>query len=266
MRTSFLQGDTPILTAMIPDAASESAALDAIAYGLANGAEAFGLQMETMPIEARGEATLRRLFSAMQGRPAYVTNYRYGKNGNKRSDEVLAEELLCAVRAGAVLVDMRGDMFCPTEYEMTEDPSAIEKQRGFSAEVHAMGGEVLVSSHISAQRGFEYRTPEEVLALAQKQIAHGGDLSKIVTAANSDAELAENFRAIFLLKEKLGHPFLFLCNGSHAYSHRLFGPTLGGMMFLAVSAPFVRPGIKQPPLARARALLDAGHPNYAIRV
>ena len=114
-----------------------------------------------------------------------------------------------------------------------------------------------MSSHV-----LEYRSPEQVLDIARAQIERGADIAKIVTNADSDRELFENLRANYLLKEQLGAPFLFLCNGTHAYLHRCFGPSLGSSLFLCVSAPLVKPGVKQPSLLKARAILEDTVPSY----
>ena len=57
-----------------------------------SGAEAFGVQTETLRPEFKTEKVLRGLFS-YKSVPTYVTNYRYGTNSGK-SDEALADELV----------------------------------------------------------------------------------------------------------------------------------------------------------------------------
>ena len=127
---SFLNAKRPILTAMIPAEACGAgieAVMSSISYGLENGADAFGFQIERMPRELRGRENFAGVFAAMQGKPAYVTNYR--RSQPERSWEELNDELLLLLDAGARLIDIPGDTFCSTEYELTHDAGAIARQR-----------------------------------------------------------------------------------------------------------------------------------------
>ncbi len=252
---SFLHAKRPILTAMIPTPYTIPEAYASIAYGLENGADAFGLQLEALARESRTAEALGGLIRAMGDKPAYVTNYK--RNHPERDENELISELLEVLDLGATLIDLPGDTYCTTDGELTRDTAAVAKQKELIREIHDRGGEVLLSSHV-----LRYKTPEEVLEIAERQIERGADVAKIVTSADSDEQLFENLRANYLLKSRLGAPFLFLCNGSHAYLHRCFGPSLGSSLFLCVSAPLVRPGVKQPSLKKAAALLDATVPSY----
>ena len=96
---------------------------------------------------------------------------------------------------------------------------------------------------------------EEVLALAEAQLSRGADIAKIVTNAETEAQLIENMEASLLLRREIGKNFLFLCNCAYAAPHRIFGPALGGCMFLCIENARKWEG-GQPPLRSARAIMD----------
>ena len=81
----------------------------------------------------------------------------------------------------------------------------------------------------------------------------GADVAKIVTEANSEEELNDNLKTSVLLKENLGIPSLFLCNGTHCKKHRILGPVLGSDMFLVVHNS--RENMDQPTIKRAKEQL-----------
>ena len=161
----------------------------------------------------------------------------------------LARQLIWAAQEGAALIDVPADMFHSSDMELTYDREAIAAQRELIDKLHALGAEVLMSSHV-----LRYAPPETVLTIAREHKARGADVSKIVTEANSDRELADNFYASSLLERELGIPHLFLCNGTHCRRHRLFAPMLGSCMFLVTENQ--NPAKTQPTLAQARAILD----------
>ena len=101
-----------------------------------------------------------------------------------------------------------------------------------------------------------YLPGEKVLELALEQKRRGADIIKIVTAANSDEEQMENLRITTLLKKELGAPFLFLSGGTHAKIHRMVGPQLGCVTYLAVQTHDERAVSTQPTIRAAKAVRD----------
>ena len=249
MKPTFLHQNKPLVTCMVQAPTVDETIL-LIRNAAYDGADAWGFQMENLSPEEQTEANLRRIFSNTDGKPIYATSYRGGRNAG-RSDDDLAESWKLLIRSGATLVDIMGDAFCPTPGELTEDPAAVEKQMALIDEIHAMGGEVLMSSHVC-----RYIPAEEVLRIAKAHEARGADICKIVTAANSEEEEMENLRIITLLKQELGIPFLFLCGGSHCKRHRQLGPLFGCCMWLTVGK-YDRSATPMQPLTRAmRTLAD----------
>lgn len=252
---SFLHSPRPILTCMLKSTGMGEL-MEEIQRGICQGTDAFGLQIDKIPAWDRTAANFREIFSAMGEKPAYFTNYRRANVSEKvQSDEELAEELLLALDCGGTLVDVEGDLFCPHPEEITMDETAIRRQQQLIQSIHQMGGEVLVSSHVQ-----KYIPRDRALEIAWAHQARGADISKIVTAANTPAELDENFEIILMLNRELPIPFLFLCNGDVCRKHRILGPALGGCLFLTTVNE--APPQNQPRLERARAILSlAGYEN-----
>ena len=248
-KPTFLHQNKPLITAMVqatnPDELSRlvrTAAFD--------GCDAYGFQYEQLERQYQNEETVRRLFDLMSPRPIYATNYRIASNAGK-SDEELAEGYLWLTDMGATLIDVIGDLYCPTQYEITRDPVAIEKQKALIEQIHARGGEVLMSSHT-----LTFMSTEEVLSIAREHQARGADISKIVTAANSDEEELENLKTATVLQRELDIPFLFLSGGTHNHRHRAFGPYFGACMWLTVPMYDQCATQSQPLLRSIRAIRD----------
>ena len=247
--TSFINSNRPILTAMIKSR-KKGDILNEIEKILDEGTDAFGFQLEIFE-EAHSEENLKDIFQAMRGKPVYVTNYlRWNADESKKNDDILTEELYLAAQCGATLIDVRGDTFDPCHGELTYKESAVERQTKFIKELHAIGAEVLMSSHI-----LEFTPTHTVLEYALAQQSRGADIAKIVTAANTPEELNENFRIITELKEKLKISSLFLCGGECCRRHRLLGPVLGCSMYLVRENS--APHDNQPTIKDAKTLLSA---------
>lgn len=222
----FLTSDKPALTVMLQCRTPE-VAIGRIRNALHLGADAFGLQVESLLPEYQNPETYQRIFKEMRGKPVYVTNYRSSCNKGK-TDEELAQGLLTLVDCGATLCDVEGDLFAPPPLQMTEDTEAIEKQMALIETIHSKGAEVLMSAH-----EMRYLPGEKVLALALEQKRRGADIIKIVTDAPDMQSQLENLKTVDLLKRELGAPFLFLSGGECGILRRL-GTKLGCCMALCV--------------------------------
>lgn len=232
---------------------------DAVRYAVKNsiydGADCLGIQLERIKREYRNEDTYKAIFGACAGHPIYVTNYR-GHHNEGRSDEELAQELLRALRCGGTLGDVPCSWFDPESgfgigLELSMKEAAIERQMRLIDEIHAMGKEVLMSSHV-----VKFTPAETVLSLALEQKRRGADIAKIVCAASCVEEEMENLRITTLLKKELGIPFLFLSSGTHAKIHRMIGPQLGCVSYLAVHEHGEGSVPTQPTVRAAKAVRD----------
>ena len=226
MDKTFLNHENPLITVILQCEQPEIA-IGRIRNANMLGAEAYGLQVESLKPEYQNTETYTKLFSAMKGRPCYVTNYR-GKSNTGLTDEQLADGLITLAQSGATLCDVMGDMFCKHPEELTDDPEAIQKQMQLIDKLHGIGAEVLMSSHL-----YKYAPAERVLEIALEQKRRGADVIKIVTAAEDMEQQIENLRITDLLKRELGAPFIFLSNGVCTL-HRRLGMKLGCCMCLCV--------------------------------
>lgn len=246
-KLTFLGKGRPLVVCMI-QSPTVADVLQAVRDGSADGADAFGLQLERLPDSEKTDEKLKECFAAMGDHPCYVTNYRYYENEGK-SDEVLAEELLHVVSLGATLVDVIGDLYEPNEGQFpTAVSEAAEKKRALCERIHRAGGEVLMSSHV-----MRFLPAEKLLDLVETQASLGADIAKVVTGAETAEEEAENLLSTVYLKEHASVPFLFLSGGECARL-RTVGPLMGGCMWLTVHRhdEFSTP---QQPLCRAIRLI-----------
>ncbi len=226
MKKSFLDHDNPLLTVMLQCETPE-VAIGRIRNANMLGADAYGLQVETLKSEYHNPDTYKRMFAEMKDRPCYVTNYR-GANNAGKTDEELAEGLITLANSGATLCDVMGDLFCKHPEELTDNEEAVQKQIQLIEQLHEAGAEVLMSSHI-----LKFTPAEKVLAVALEQKRRGADIIKIVTGADAMEQQMENLRITDLLKRELGAPFLFL-SGGECSLHRRLGIKLGCCMVLCV--------------------------------
>lgn len=248
-KPTFLHQNRPLITCMI-QADNPASAIRTVRSAMYDGCDAFGFQMEVMPKELRSEDKLRSIFSQMGQKPIYVTNYRSGKNAAD-SDETLVEGLICLIKNGATLADIMGDLYCPDPIQLTMDAAAIAKQKDAAKRIHDAGGEVLMSSHV-----MKFIGSDEVLRIAEEHRKRGADISKIVTAANSEDEELENLRTAERLRRELEIPYLLLCGGSHCKLLRTIGPLLGSCMWLTVQNYDQYATQAQPICRSIRAIAD----------
>ena len=226
MNPTFLNYTKPILTVML-QCESPKTAIDRIKKANDLGADAYGLQAETLKPEYQNLDTYKKIFAHSNGRPFYVTNYRTAANSGKTDDE-LAEGLIKLAQSGATLIDVMGDLFSKHTEELTDNTNAIKKQMQLIGKLHSLGAEVLMSSHL-----YKFATAKRVMEIALEQKRRGADIIKIVTHADTMEQQIENLRITHLLKKELGAPFLFL-SGGECSLHRRLGIKLGCCMALCV--------------------------------
>ena len=248
MKNSFINSEKALLTVMLQCRTPETA-IGRIRNALCEGAEAFGLQAESLEAQYQNPEVYRRLFGEMRGCPSYVTFYR-GKNNAGKSDEVLAEGLLTLAESGADLCDVMTDYFDPQPGEFTTNPEAVKKQMALIDAIHEKGSRALLSTHIH-----KFTPAERVLEIALEQQRRGADVVKIVTGAENMEQQVENLRIAGLLKEKLKVPFLFLSGGECSILRRL-GWKLGCGMILCVYEHDADSTFSQPLLKTAKVLRD----------
>ena len=254
MKPTFLNHQSPLITGMVLKKTPDEIRFR-IKNSIYDGADALGIQLCFLNKEFKTEDNYRKIFAATAGRPIYVTNYKQGENAAFSYDEC-ADELLSALKCGATLGDVPASFFDDESgmgigYELTTKQISIDKQLHLIDKIHRMDKEVIMSSHV-----MKFISAEEVLQIAYEHKRRGADISKIVTAANSDEEQMENLRITALLKKELDIPFLFLSNGTHSKIHRMIGPQLGCVTYLAVHKHDERAVPTQPTIRAAKAVRD----------
>ena len=249
MKKTFLNHSYPMLTVMLQCKTPETA-IGRIRNANCLGADAYGLQVETLMPEFQNPDTYKKIFTEMQGRPCYVTNYRYAFNQNLTDDE-LADGIISLAENGATLCDVMGDLFCKHPEELTDNDEAIQKQMQLIERLHSLDAEVLMSSHL-----YKFAPAEKVLEIAFEQKRRGADIIKIVTAANTMEQQIENLRITNLLKQELGAPFLFLSGGVSSL-HRRLGIKLGCSMALCVYEHDALSTASQPLLSIMKFVRDS---------
>ena len=155
-----------------------------------------------------------------------------------------------AVRAGGAAVDFPADTFDPSPREISWNPEVIDRQRRAIDEVHEMGGEVVVSSHIA-----EPLSTGEVLEHMLSIEKRGADFAKIVTTADTEEQYVEAVNTTLALRRELHVPFIHLIGGKFALAHRFLAPKLGCAVTFCVerySANFVT---SQPPVQNMKSVL-----------
>lgn len=248
MKPTFLNHEQPLLTVMLQCETPE-VAIGRIRNANCLGADAYGLQVETMKNEYHTPETYKRIFAEMKGRPVYVTNYRKRYNAGLSDDEI-AQGLVTLAENGATLCDVMGDMFCRHPEELTDNEAAVQKQLRLVNRLHEAGAEVLMSSHV-----LKYTPAERVLEIAFEQKKRGADIIKIVTGAGNMEQQIENLRITDLLKRELGAPFLFLAGGECSI-HRRLGIKLGCCMALCVYEHDALSTASQPLLSTMKTVRD----------
>ena len=247
--SSFLNHDKPLLCAMI-QCPTPDGCIEKIRASHAEGAEAFGVQLCKLEKKYRTFDELKRIFDACGDKPIYVTSYRYGESIDYTDDECAAL-LLLAIDAGATLCDVMGDMFCRTPFlELTEDVEAIKRQKKLIDEIHARGGEVLMSCHTN-----QSTTLEQNLHIARAQTERGADIIKIVSRAESASEMPVYIDSIQKIIAETGKKLLFLLCGEGEVI-RYIGAEFGVCMYLCVAYHGSLDTPEQPTLRRARAVRD----------
>jgi len=249
MAKSFLNNETPLLTVMLQCKTPETA-IGRIRNANCLGADAYGLQVESLKPEYHNPDTYKKLFLEMKGKPCYVTNYR-GANNSGKSDDELAKGLVTLASSGATLCDVMGDMFCKHPEELTDNEDAIQKQITLINKLHSLGAQVLMSSHL-----YKFAPAKRVLEIAFEQKRRGADIIKIVTAADDMEQQIENLRITNLLKQELGAPFLFL-SGGECTLHRRLGIKLGCCMALCVYEHDALSTAAQPLLQNMKIIRDS---------
>jgi len=186
----------------------------------ADGADAIAIELRSLRREDRNEDSFRAIIQSVP-LPFMFLLYR-NDQVESLADEPRQELLLAAARAGAGMIDVMGDLFDPSPDERTRKPAAIRQQQALIEQLHAIGSQVIMSSH-----PLRPMTSDEVVEQLQDFASRGADVVKIVTKVNTDAEFAESIRTTLRLHRELSRPFVHLCGGRFSRIQRMTGTALG---------------------------------------
>ena len=251
-RTFFQKKNGAMVTALMTGPTPES--LIAQARGAEfDGADAIGIELRDLKPEYRTREVFERIIQSVN-LPFMFIFYRNDRWNVHKEDEPRQELLLAAAEAGAGMIDVMGDLYDPSPDEITHNPEAIEKQKRLIDRIHAMGSQVIMSSH--PQRAM---TADAVLAQLRSFEERGPDVVKIVTAANTEEEFAESVRTIMLLHRELKKPFVHLCNGKFGRIQRFLGMSLGVSINFAAYRYEEFSLMTQPTVRAMRTVLDNLH-------
>jgi len=225
--------------------------INTIRNAIYDGAEAFMIHLEKLDEIYHIEEDLRKIFNYASDRLVISVNYRTPRRPGK-PDEELVKGQMTAVKAGAGVVDIVGDIFCPGKDEITYDEKAILKQQEMIKEIHALGGKVMLSSHT-----FRFLTMEETIAHCKSLESRGADWVKIAVTANSPEELNEVNRTTVELQKQMKIPFFHCCMGQYGKLHRVYSGLLGSKIVLCVQNYNANSNPKEQPLLRStKAIID----------
>lgn len=227
-----------------------AADLALIRNGVYDGAHAFAVHLEHLPQADHTDDVLRRLTQATS-KPIMLLHYRKPQTeGTAYTDEERMALLERCIRCGATAIDLTADTYDASPLEFTAKPEAVDRQKAFIDRIHSLGGEVIMSSHITDQS----RTCEQVLEQMKAVEARGCDIAKIVTQADTEEAFVEGIRTTLALRREMKVPFIHLLTGRFAAPHRFLAPTLGNSLTFCVERYTEEYNTSQPPV---RCMLDA---------
>ncbi len=205
-----------------------------------DGADAIAVELKLMPVELRTKENFARIIDSVD-LPFMFLVYR--NDDFHCDDETRMAQLMLAAEAGSGMIDVVGDLFGAAPDERATDPAAIARQKEFISKIHALGSQVILSSHPQ-----HVMTTEQVAAQLQDFAERGADVVKLVARADSDQELLASLETSVALFRELKTPFVYLCSGKYGRMQRMLSLPLGGAITFGVHdyhafAPYDQPKI-----------------------
>lgn len=119
--------------------------------------------------------------------------------------------------------------------QITDDETAIERQKAAVGRVHDAGGEVVLSAHT-----YTHLEPTDAVGIAERVTARGGDLAKIVGVDRDMDEALETLQAHLRLNETEVVPYALMAIGDPSRIVRPIAPMFGSAWVFA--QPELTPG------------------------
>lgn len=271
MKKSFAGQPAPVLAGVVKERGiyDSIAAIKNCEY---HGAGCIDLHLSSLDEEARTVEGMRRILREASV-PVLALDYAktYDHKAIECTEEERVEHLLRAVEAGADAVDMQGytyDLYSKSHFrreyapadcsfaalepkEVVYDPAVIDRQTELIARIHAMGAQVLISTHPGVVMNTEQVT-ELALHIEKRQ----PDVIKIITKCTCEEELVESFRTIVTLKKEVRTPVVFHCSGKAGRLSRLVNPMLGSYLAFCCDGYTPSSLFEMPDLQTARLIVD----------
>lgn len=271
MRKSFAKIPAPVLAGVIKERTPKTA-LAQIRNSEYHGATGIDLHLSCLDTEFKTVEGIRTVVNgARLSILALNYNLSYDSGFYEATEEDRTALLLKAAEAGAAAVDIQGYTFdlqskagfrqeyahLPYSFirgnpkEVVVDGEVIGKQMEFIDRIHAMGAEVLFSTHTGIAM-----TAEQLVELALFVEKRNPDIIKIVTPANTQEEMAEAIRAMVMLKKEVKTPVSYHCSGACGGLTRIVNPMLGGFLCFCNDRFSQNSDMSQPLLETARAAME----------
>ena len=219
-----------------------------------DGADAICLSLRELQPEFRNKDSLASIFTAVSI-PFMVYFYRDNSNTPALDDDARQTVLMDAAKAGASVIDVIGDLYDPNPVtQRATAKRAISRQKKLIDKFHAIGSQVVMSSHSTV-----FMDAEKTLEQLQDFESRGADIVKIVMPVNTEEEFAESVKTTMLLHRELKKPFIHLAGGKFARIQRFLGMSLGVSTTFAVAQYNPRNPMFQPSVRAMREVRDAYH-------
>lgn len=248
MKRSFLGHNKPLVTAMIENTSLQGCLTD-MRISLHDGADAFAIDLAMVDNKCREKESVRRLIECTS-LPIMIFTYR-NYLLETATDDDRATLQLQAAELGVTCCDVMGDLFDPSPTQLTNDNTAVCKQKDLISKIHTYGAEVIMSSHIK-----EPVTAEYALEHMSRMAERGADIAKLIAYANTPEDFSCAVETTVILKKKLPIPFIYLCSGRYGPMHRYISPMLGSIV--TFTAPRYTERVKgyQPLTLKTRQTID----------
>ncbi|MBE6390089.1 MAG: type I 3-dehydroquinate dehydratase [Lentisphaerae bacterium] len=242
MKKSFFDRQTTAVTALFSGESITELTAKA-RQAAADGADGIAVELLSLAPEFCTVDNFKAIIDAAS-LPSMFICYRNHKWFGS-DDDARQECLLKAAEAGAEVIDVMGDLYCPTPGELTTDIKAVEKQKKLISEIHARGAKALISSHMNA---LEPKSAGEIMEIANIQSERGADICKIVTNGDTEEAFLEAIKADIMLSKSFHKPFIHLTSGRFCKLHRFMGTKLGLAITFGVSGydltPYTQPLVR----------------------
>ncbi|MEM3046694.1 MAG: type I 3-dehydroquinate dehydratase [Candidatus Bathyarchaeia archaeon] len=274
------QVNRPFICAVITDA-NVDACIRTMKLAEFDGADAFELDLHVLQPYPPSKQDVKDIVGCTS-KPTFTVNRRVG--GRPQSEDERVKMQLDAFDAGTVGFDTELDTFDPctqwdaakTKHQMEHlqgisldpdvmplevsyDPEAERKQMRLIDDLHARGGEVMLSTHILVRM-----KPEGALRVGRLMEKRGADLAKIVGRTRDMGDLLDVLACNLALKKELKIPFNMMSHGQPSALGRVLYPMFGSS-WVYCQQTFVPGGFHYQPLVKTmRYILQ--HVDFHIEV